>query len=346
MSQFVDEVTLWVSSGKGGDGSASFRREKFVPRGGPDGGDGGNGGSILLMGTSSKSTLLDFKHRPRVVASSGENGRGKKQHGKNGQDLILRLPLGTQVYNAETGELLADLVSEGQIYTAAQGGRGGRGNAHFATPTRQAPDFAEPGKPAQEVFLKFELKVMAKVGLLGFPNAGKSTFLGRVTRAHPRIGSYPFTTLYPHLGVVSRGQPPNNREYVIADLPGLIEGAHEGRGLGDRFLRHVERTEILLHFIDVSFEGPLDPEEAYRVIRKELELYDPALLGKPEELAATKIDAADPQRVEAFRRFCMKSGRTPFFISSQTGDGIPDLLSALDLLLEGKSLAGIVASRD
>ena len=340
MSQFVDEVTLWVSSGKGGDGSASFRREKFVPRGGPDGGDGGNGGSILLVGTSSKSTLLDFKHRPRVVASSGENGRGKKQHGKNGEDMVLALPLGTQVKNAETGEVLADLVTEGQVYVAAKGGHGGRGNVHFATPTRQAPDFAEPGKPAQELFLKLELKVMAKVGLLGFPNAGKSTFLGRVTRAHPRIGSYPFTTLYPHLGVVSRGQAPHNREYVIADLSGLIEGAHEGRGLGDRFLRHVERTEILLHFIDVSYEGPEDPEEAYKVIRKELELYDPALLEKPEEVAATKIDAADPQRLDAFKEFCRKMGRTPFFVSSQTGEGIPSLLSALDLLFEGKSLAG------
>ena len=340
MSQFVDEVTLWVASGKGGDGSASFRREKFVPRGGPDGGDGGNGGSILLVGTSGKSTLLDFKHRPRVVAEPGENGRGKKQHGKNGEDLSLLLPLGTQVFNAETGELLADLVEEGQIYVAAQGGRGGRGNSHFATPTRQSPDFAEPGKPAQEIFLRFELKVMARVGLLGFPNAGKSTFLGRVTRAHPRIGSYPFTTLYPHLGVVSRGQVPHNHEYVIADLPGLIEGAHEGKGLGDRFLRHVERTEILLHFLDVSYEGPSDPEEAYQILRNELKLYDPDLLEKPEQVAATKIDAADPEKLASFERFCARTGRTPLYISSQSGEGIPGLLNALDLLLEGESLVG------
>lgn len=336
MSQFVDEVTLWVSSGKGGDGSASFRREKFVPKGGPDGGDGGKGGSILLVGTSSKSTLLDFKHRPHIAATDGENGRGKKQHGKNGEDLSLFLPLGTQVLNAESGEILVDLVSEGQVYIAAQGGRGGRGNVHFATATRQSPDFFEPGKPGQDVFLRLELKVMAKVGLLGFPNAGKSTFLSRVTRAHPRIGSYPFTTLYPHLGVVSRGSPPNHREYVIADLPGLIEGAHEGRGLGDRFLRHVERTEILLHFIDVSYEGPEDPEEAYRVIRKELELYDPALLDKPEEVAATKADAADPKRIEEFIAFCRKIGRTPYVLSSQSGEGIPELLTALDRLLDGE----------
>ena len=339
MSQFVDEVTLRVASGKGGDGSASFRREKFVPRGGPDGGDGGNGGSILLLGTPDRSTLLDFKHRPRVVATPGENGRGNKQHGKSGENLVLKIPLGTQVYDADTGLLLADIISEGQVFVAAQGGRGGRGNVHFATATRQSPDFAEPGKPAEEVHLRLELKVMAKVGLLGFPNAGKSTFLGRVTRAHPRIGSYPFTTLHPHLGVVSRGTFPNNREYVIADLPGLIEGAHEGKGLGDRFLRHVERTQVLLHFIDVSYEGPADPEESYRVIRNELALYDPRLLEKPEQVAATKIDSADPERVDAFRRFCERTGRTPYLLSSQTGEGVTEILNALDPLLEEELLS-------
>ncbi|MGC8500029.1 MAG: GTPase ObgE [Leptospirillia bacterium] len=339
MSQFVDEVTLRVASGKGGDGSASFRREKFVPRGGPDGGDGGNGGSILLLGTPDRSTLLDFKHRPRVVATPGENGRGKKQHGKSGEDLVLKLPLGTQVYDADTGLLLADIVSEGQVFVAAQGGRGGRGNVHFTTSTRQSPDFAEPGKPAEELQLRLELKVLAKVGLLGFPNAGKSTFLGRVTRAHPRIGSYPFTTLHPHLGVVSRGIFPNNREYVVADLPGLIEGAHEGKGLGDRFLRHVERTQVLLHFIDVSYEGPTDPEESYRVIRNELALYDPRLLEKPEQVAATKIDSADPERVETFLRFCERTGRTPYLLSSQTGEGIPEILNALDTLLDEEAIS-------
>lgn len=346
MSQFVDEVALWVASGKGGDGSASFRREKFVPRGGPDGGDGGDGGSVLMIGTTSKSTLLDFKHRPRVVADPGENGRGKKQHGKNGQDLTLKLPLGTQIYNALTGELLADLVSEGQVFVAAQGGRGGRGNSHFATPTRQSPDFAEPGKPSEEFSLKFELKVMARVGLLGFPNAGKSTFLGRVTRAHPRIGSYPFTTLHPHLGVVSRGQMPETREYVIADLPGLIEGAHDGKGLGDRFLRHVERTEILLHFLDVSYEGPDDPEESYQILRNELKLFDPGLLEKPELIAATKIDAADPEKVAAFQRFCSRTRTAPLFISSQSGEGIPELLNALDRLLADTPLVGLSPSSD
>jgi GTP-binding protein len=343
MSQFVDEVTLRVASGKGGDGSASFRREKFVPRGGPDGGDGGNGGSIVLCGTPDRSTLLDFKHRPRVVATAGENGRGKKQHGKSGEDLVLLVPLGTQVFDAETGDLLADIVNEGQLFVAAPGGRGGRGNVHFATPTRQAPDFAEPGKPAVEITLRLELKVMAKVGLLGFPNAGKSTFLGRITRAHPRIGSYPFTTLHPHLGVVTRGSFPEMREYVVADLPGLIEGAHEGKGLGDRFLRHVERTQVLLHFIDVSYEGPEDPEESYRIIRNELALYDPRLLDKPEQVAATKADSADPERVDAFLDFCRRTGRTPYLLSSQTGEGIPEILNALDALLEGEAL---LASED
>ncbi len=329
MPQFVDEARVFVESGKGGSGSVSFRREKYVPRGGPDGGDGGDGGSIVFVGTPRKSTLLDFKHRPKLKAQPGEAGRGKKQHGANGRSLLLEVPLGTQIFDEETGALLFDLIHPGKKIVVAQGGRGGRGNVHFATATRQAPDMAEPGRPSQSFHLRLELKVMARVGLLGFPNAGKSTFLSRVTRAHPRIAAYPFTTLHPHLGVLILGTPPDEKEIVIADLPGLIEGAHEGKGLGIRFLKHVERTELLLHFVDLSAASEYDPETAYFIVRRELMLFNPELAEKPEILVGTKKDAADPERLARFGILARSQDRPELAISSHTGECLPLLLARI-----------------
>ncbi len=334
MPQFVDEARVIVESGKGGAGAISFRREKFVPRGGPDGGDGGQGGSVIFIGTARRSTLLDFKHRSHLIASPGGAGRGKNMHGANGRSLRLEVPLGTQIYDDATGELLFDLTVPDESVVVARGGKGGRGNAHFVTATRQTPDYADPGMSGQSRRLRLELKVMARVGLLGFPNAGKSTFLSRVTRAHPRIASYPFTTLHPHLGVLVMGTPPHEQEVVIADLPGLIEGAHEGRGLGTRFLKHVERTRILLHFLDLSHEGAEDPAQAYAIIRRELELFDPDLVNKPERVVGTKLDAADPERVERFKAFVREKGFPELAISSQTGEGMARLMEELSRVLK------------
>jgi len=333
LPQFVDEARIIVESGKGGAGAISFRREKFVPRGGPDGGDGGQGGSVIFIGTNRRSTLLDFKHRSHLIATPGGPGRGKNMHGANGRSLRLEVPLGTQIFDDDTGALLFDLTVPEESVVVARGGRGGRGNAHFATATRQTPDYADTGISGQTRRLRLELKVMARVGLLGFPNAGKSTFLSRVTRAHPRIASYPFTTLHPHLGVLVMGHSPNEQEIVIADLPGLIEGAHEGKGLGTRFLKHVERTRILLHFLDLSHEGAEDPADSYAIIRRELELFDPELMDKPERVVGTKLDAADPERVEKFLAFVREKGFPELMISSQTGEGMPRLMEELAVVL-------------
>ena len=337
MPQFVDEARISIESGKGGHGCVSFRREKYVPRGGPDGGDGGKGGDVVFVATPRKSTLLDFKHRPILKAKPGEAGRGKKQHGSNGRSLVLEVPLGTQILDEESGELLYDLTRADARIVVAKGGRGGRGNVHFATPTRQTPDFAEPGGESQFFRIRLELKVMARVGLVGFPNAGKSTFISRVTKAHPRIASYPFTTLHPHLGVLILGTPPDEREIVIADLPGLIEGAHEGKGLGIQFLKHVERTEILLHFVDLSAENTHGPVEAYQIVRNEMLAFNPNLAEKPEILVGTKKDSADAERLEELSAFFLKEGRPRLFISSHTGEGLPQLLSILSETLPSSS---------
>ncbi len=243
---FIDECRILVKAGDGGRGCSSFRREKFVPRGGPDGGDGGRGGSVILEGDAGMSTLLDAHHRKHYRVERGTHGRGARKHGRAGADEIIRIPVGTIVCNDETGDLLAEILEQGQRYVAASGGIGGRGNAKFATPTRRAPTHAEPGRPGEELTLRLELKVLADVGIVGFPNAGKSTLISRVSAARPRIASYPFTTLQPHLGMVEVG----DARFVIADIPGLVPGAHRGAGLGDRFLRHIERTRVLLHLID------------------------------------------------------------------------------------------------
>ncbi len=328
---FVDEVDIHVMAGDGGRGCLSFRREKFVPRGGPDGGDGGPGGSIALVATSRKATLIDFRFQPRFTAGRGHHGQGSNRTGRAGSDLQIEVPVGTLVYERETatGEnhLLSDLATEGQRVIVARGGRGGRGNARFATSTNRAPRRVEPGEPGQEKTLHLQLKLIADVGLVGFPNAGKSTLLSRISAARPKIADYPFTTLTPHLGVVTLG---DDRSFVVADVPGLIEGAHEGHGLGDRFLRHIERTKMLVHLVDVSSLSGRDPVEDFDTILTELRLYDPAVAAKPQIVAATKIDALDdPARCERLEHR-VRSLHLPFHrISSVTGHGIDALLDAV-----------------
>ena len=324
---FVDEVEIEVHSGRGGDGIVAFRREKFVPRGGPAGGDGGAGGDVILESKEGYNTLLHFKYNPEHKAERGRHGEGSNRTGKSAPDLVLPVPPGTIVYDADTGEQLFDFDQPNLRFIAAKGGHGGRGNARFATSVNQAPRNAEPGEPGEHRRLRLEVKLLADVGLVGFPNAGKSTLISRLSAARPKIADYPFTTLEPNLGVVDRG---DYETFVIADIPGLIEGAHEGHGLGIQFLKHIERTAVLLHLIDVSELSGRDPVEDYRVIVSELGDYSPALLEKPMVVAATKIDACqEPERVDDLRAFCETEGRPFHVISSVTGAGLDELRHAL-----------------
>jgi GTP-binding protein len=324
---FVDQVTIHVKAGDGGNGCVSFRREKYVPRGGPNGGDGGDGGSVVLQATDDVSTLLDLKYQQRYALKHGEHGRGKDQHGARSPEFVIRVPVGTVVRDAATGQVVADLTAAGQRVVAAKGGRGGRGNARFATPTHRAPRTAEPGQPGEERILQLELKLMADIGLVGFPNAGKSTLLARVSAARPKVADYPFTTLEPHLGLVRVGDEP---AFVIADIPGLIEGAHLGRGLGTQFLRHIERTAFLLFLIDIGPTAERDPVQALEALRAELAAHDPELLDKPAAVAANKIDVADQagprRRLEAY---CRERGYSFYAVSAATGAGIAPLLGEL-----------------
>lgn len=323
----VDSAIIHVRSGKGGDGCVSFRRMKYIPKGGPDGGDGGDGGSVILQAAPNVETLLDFAGRHHWHARGGEPGRAKQQHGANGEDLIVRLPPGTLVYDDETGELIVDLDVIGKTYVIAKGGKGGWGNEHFKTSTNQAPRQYNPGEPAVEKTLRLELKIIADFGLLGKPNAGKSTFLSKVSKATPKIADYPFTTLTPQLGIAELS---SSRRLVIADIPGLIEDAHEGHGLGVRFLRHVERTRLLVHLIEAEPMDGSDPIENYRVIRRELERYSPALAEKPELVALSKMDlVGDEQDQQAAIQMVEEAlGKKVFPISSATGQGITQLLEA------------------
>ncbi|MDN5294304.1 MAG: GTPase [Eubacteriales bacterium] len=320
---FYDYAKIFVQGGRGGDGAVAFRREKYVPDGGPYGGDGGDGGSVILEADEGLRTLVDFRYQRHYRAERGEHGKGKKMHGRNGEDLILRVPVGTVVRDAATGEVLADLVRHRQRVVVARGGRGGRGNARFATSTNKAPDFAEKGEPGEERWLELELKLLADVGLVGFPNAGKSTLIAAVSAARPKIADYPFTTLTPNLGVVRVGE---GMSFVMADIPGLIEGAHAGAGLGHEFLRHIERTRLLVHVVDMSGLEGRDPVEDFQVINRELALYNPRLAERPQIVAANKMDLSPA--AENLRRFQEVYGKDYeiFPISAVTRAGLDALI--------------------
>jgi GTP-binding protein len=329
---FVDEVTIQVKAGGGGNGAMSFRHEKHVPRGGPDGGDGGRGGHILLTADSNLSTLIDFRFKKEYKAERGGQGGGNDKHGKDARDVELRVPVGTLVTNAETGERVADLVRPGQQEIVARGGRGGRGNARFATSTHQTPRFAERGEPGDQRTLTLELKLLADVGLIGFPNVGKSTLIARISAARPKIADYPFTTLAPNLGVVTI-EP--GRSFVVADIPGLVEGAHLGAGLGHQFLRHVERTRLLVHLLDVSGLSGRDPAEDFRIITEELRAYSPRLAELRQIVALNKADMPDAAEIAPALRADLESrGHTVFQISALTGEGVPDLVYAIAGVLD------------
>jgi GTP-binding protein len=329
---FIDRAKIRVQGGNGGNGVTAFRREKFVPRGGPSGGDGGKGGDVWLQADASLNTLLHLRYNPLHVAGRGMHGEGSNRSGKEGDDSIVRVPVGTQIFDPLTNELLCDLEEDGSRWLAARGGRGGFGNAHFATSTNRAPRYHQEGSPGEEFEFQLELKLLADVGLVGFPNAGKSTFISTVSAAHPKIADYPFTTLEPHLGVVDMG---DFRTFVIADIPGLIEGAHEGHGLGDRFLRHVERTKLLLHLVDVSSASGRDAVSDYEVINHELAAYDERLGEREQFVVATKIDALDePERLENLRQRAQADGRPFFAISAVAGMGVRELLNAIARQLE------------
>lgn len=329
---FIDRAKIRVKAGDGGNGVTAFRREKFVPRGGPSGGDGGKGGDVWLEADEGLNTLLHLRYNPEHRAERGHHGEGSNRHGKDGADITVKVPVGTQVLDARSGDLLFDFTQAGQRFLAAKGGKGGWGNAHFATPSRRAPKFHFNGRPGEEKELQLELKLIADVGLVGFPNAGKSTLISVISAAKPKIADYPFTTLEPNLGVVDLG---DFRTFVVADIPGLIEGASEGAGLGDRFLRHVERTKLILHLVDISSLSGRNPVEDYRIINRELAKYNEDLAQRPQIVVATKLDALDePQRLEDLRAIAEKDGKDFFAISAVTNLGVKDLVAAVGKKLE------------
>lgn len=327
--KFIDEAIITVQSGNGGKGCVSFRREKFIPKGGPDGGDGGKGGDVILLATSRKRTLYHFQFQRLFKAKNGANGQGNQKTGRNGADLLIEVPPGTIVYNAETNEVIKDLTKDGEQFVVAKGGKGGLGNKHFASSTNRTPRFAQPGEPGQTFVLKLELKLLADVGIIGFPNAGKSTLIKIISSANPKIGDYPFTTLTPNLGVV---KPIGAEPFVVADIPGLIEGAHQGAGLGDRFLRHIERTRILIHLIDASSVDIEKPLYAYETVNKELALYNPALTKKPQIVVLNKIDVSGAsERAEAF--MAALKGKEVFLISAISGKNVDAVISKIIKML-------------
>jgi GTP-binding protein len=329
---FIDRVKIKIKAGDGGNGVTAFRREKFVPRGGPSGGDGGVGGDVWMEADEGLNTLLHLRYNPEHKAERGHHGEGSNRFGKDGVDHIVKVPVGTQVFDASTNELVFDFTEPGQRYLAAKGGKGGWGNAHFATPTRRAPKFHYMGRPGQEKELQLELKLIADVGLVGFPNAGKSTLISVISAAKPKIADYPFTTLEPNLGVVDVGE---YKTFVVADIPGLIEGASEGAGLGDRFLRHVERTKLILHLVDVSSLEGRDPVEDYEIINRELANYNQEIAERPQIVVATKMDAVDdPSRVERLKKRAKKDGKPFFEISSVANQGTRELVFAVAQLLD------------
>lgn len=342
---FADRAKIIIKSGKGGDGHVSFRREKYVPNGGPDGGDGGKGGDIIFEVDEGMNTLADYRHKRKFAAQNGEEGGKRNCHGKKGEDLILKVPEGTIIREAETDKVIADMSGENRRQIVLKGGNGGLGNQHYATSTMQAPKYAKPGQEAMELEVKLELKVIADVGLVGFPNVGKSTLLSRVTNAQPKIANYHFTTLNPNLGVVDF----EDGGFVIADIPGLIEGASEGIGLGHEFLRHIERTKVMIHMVDAASVEGRDPIEDIRAINKELEAYNPKLLEKPQVIAANKIDAiyeGENEIIQKLRETFEPEGIEVYPISAVSGKGVKELLYAVKKLLEHFSEEPIVFEQE
>jgi GTP-binding protein len=330
---FIDEVLIDVKAGDGGNGCLAFRREKYVPRGGPSGGDGGRGGDVVLVSSEHYNTLLHFRFNPEHRAERGRHGEGSNRTGHDGASIERPVPVGTVVRDAKSGEILHDFTRPEERFLVARGGRGGRGNARFATSTHQAPREHEPGEPGEERRLQLELKLLADVGLVGFPNAGKSTLISRISAARPKIAAYPFTTLEPSLGVVSFG---DDRGFVVADIPGLIEGAHLGHGLGVQFLRHIERTRLLAHLVDVSESSGRDPVQDFDVVLRELASFSEALAAKPMIVVATKLDVAqDPSRVDSLRKLADERGLPFYPISSVTGDGLERLKHAMGAVVLG-----------
>ena len=345
--KFVDEATITVSAGNGGNGCISFRREKFIPLGGPDGGDGGNGGSVWLQADENLNTLIDFRHQRQYRAQRGQNGMGRQMFGKAGEDVVIRVPVGTEVINVETDEIIGDLTAHGERLLVAQGGIGGKGNVHFKSSVNRAPRKAGTGTPGEEREIRLELKLLADVGLLGFPNAGKSTFIRAVSSATPKVADYPFTTLYPNLGVVSVEV---DRSFVIADIPGLIEGAADGAGLGAQFLRHVQRTRLLLHLVDMApFDEGTDPVYQVRAIEAELRKHDPAMLEKPRWLVLNKADLLPEDERQARAEALVKAldWKEPWFISSAIGrEGTWPIVLKVQQFFDEQKAAALEAAAD
>jgi GTP-binding protein len=333
--KFLDEAKVYIASGAGGNGCVSFRREKFIEFGGPNGGDGGHGGDVIAEAVDGLNTLIDYRYQQHFKAKRGGNGMGRDRHGANGADMLMKVPAGTQIYEEDGETLLADLEKVGDKVVLAKGGNGGFGNAYFKSSTNRAPRHANPGQPGEERTIRLRLKLIADAGLIGLPNAGKSTFLASVSAAKPKIADYPFTTLHPQLGVFAV----DGREFVMADLPGLIEGAHEGVGLGDRFLGHVERCRVLLHLIDATYD---DAAAAYKTVRAELEAYGHDLAGKPEIVALSKADALTPERIEEQLKALKKAAKkTPLVLSAHSRQGVPEVLRALlDIIDDARKKAG------
>ncbi len=327
---FVDEAKIRVKAGDGGNGCMAFRREKFVPRGGPSGGDGGRGGDIIMESSERHNTLVHFRFNPEYKAERGRHGEGSNKTGREGESIVLKVPVGTMVYDELSGDLVHDFSHPDEHVVIARGGRGGRGNARFATSVHQAPREHEEGRPGEERDLRLELKLLADVGLVGYPNAGKSTLISRISAAKPKIADYPFTTLQPNLGVVVVGEPPDDVSFVVADIPGLIEGASEGAGLGTQFLRHIERTRCLAHLVDVSdSSGRPNPVEDYEVITRELASFGSGLDSKPTIVVASKIDIANKEKLAKLKRYCKRKKLELYAISAVTGEGIDELKWAM-----------------
>lgn len=320
---FIDHALIYVKGGKGGNGIVSFRREKFIPKGGPDGGNGGDGGNVVIKGDKQLTTLMDFQYRRKYFAPNGDHGKGANKTGKSGDDVILRVPLGTIVSDHETGKRIADITEDGEEIIVARGGKGGKGNAEFATSTRQAPRIAEKGTEGEERTLDLQLKLLADIGLIGLPNAGKSTLISRISAAKPKIADYPFTTLIPNLGIVRFGE---YESFVVADMPGLIKGAHSGKGLGIQFLQHIERTRVLVFLIECT---SADPRKDYETLLNELRLYNRTLANKPQIIAITKIDLADDKAKKSLQKLKFKKSVPVFMISAVTGEGLQQLLNSM-----------------